>query len=305
MVSGFSAGVDWRKWLFTKLLSPKDSEVCEALDELAKMGDPDALDQVRRLLESHPSPEVRWRAAWALGTMGVNDAVKYLRAALQGDSHPGVAFYAAKALGRIRSYAAARALLDGLGHVNWRVRARCLDSLKEQGELPEEFFEPVVDALADGWVQNRRACVELLGSAKDPRAVAPLCRALLDPHLQHAASVALSKLGKLVVPKLVKILRDESLDDDVEVKVWVVRTLGMIGHEACLAPLREALRHRHWRVRRFAARALGNCRQEFGKVALQAITDRAEKETDPHVREELEKAADRLGKREGGDRLGT
>jgi len=113
-----------------------------ALDILGRVH---ALESIPWLLDrmGDPEPDVRARAAHALGSIGVIAAAGRLRAAL-GDPAWPVRAMAAKALGRIHDAAAIPRLCVALCDAEWWVRANAAEALRRTGPAGLEALEAML-----------------------------------------------------------------------------------------------------------------------------------------------------------------
>ena len=117
--------------------------VMRAMDALAKMKSPAAVDSVARLLY-HPEPWVRIGAAHAVGEIGGPDATRYLMATLE-DSAYSVTNAALVGLGRMRAVEAYGRIAALAENDNPHVRKHAAIAL---GELGDGRGVPVVRNLA-------------------------------------------------------------------------------------------------------------------------------------------------------------
>lgn len=191
----------------------------------------------------HQDPEVRRRAAQALGSIGDPRAVRPLDAMLRGR----VSVDAAKALGQIGGPRAAEALITALHFEEPNVRAAAAAALVEIGE---PAVKPLVAKLTVEEVGELAA--ETLGQIGEP-AVEPLIAALKEwtfsPH-RRAAAMALGQVGEPAVEPLVALIEE----GDTSVSSFAASALGQIG-EPALEPLLAALKNPSAAAR--AADALG------------------------------------------------
>lgn len=283
---GRGAKIDWIKWLQQKLKSPFEQEVCEALDELAKIQDERVFEDIRQLLK-HPNPDIRWRAAWALGCLGREEGIPYLEKCLD-DEHLGVCFWTARGLGHLDYYRATKALIEGLAHDTWRIRSACAEALGCHERNADFVVDPLIERLdEDQWVQVRQNSAKTLGKIGDPRAIPALIRHLSDRDVGNFASEGLARMGRQAIPGLLKVMRFQG-STDAETVIRAIKTLGKIDAEAGLEGIVAGLAHPHWRARRAAARVLGETR--FTREALAALKEAEETETDKHVLQAIRRA---------------
>jgi hypothetical protein len=167
-------------------------------------------------------------------------------------------------------------------------------------------------ALDDPDARERTAAARILGETAYRAAAAPLAAALSDsdPKVREYAAVALGRVGDAArAPTLEKLLSDperevraaaaealgrvgtassvkplEALylrEDDWQVRLEVVRTLGKIGDPAAGATLIGALSDRHEKVRQAAVVAL----KRIGPALAPALRETIDKTANPWVRD--------------------
>lgn len=196
-----------------------------------------------------------------------------------GDKNSGIREAAAKALGRMRDPRAVDPLVNALGdpldgvrdaaavalkNLNEPLGGRIYESLTGSSKAREELarindpraIAPLVKALR-AWDRNVRAnAAWTLRKLGDPRAVEPLIEALGDksPVVRGAAASALLEVGdRRAVDPMVKALSDT--DESVrEAAAW---TLGKLKDPRAVEPLILALQDWFFKVREAAAYALG------------------------------------------------
>jgi len=193
-------------------------------------------------------------AAQALGTFKDERAVEPLLQALT-DTDADLRRYAAISLGQIGDRRALAPLITALNDKHSQVRemvAWALGMLRDP-----EAVEPLIATL-----MNRREsffvqefCLRALGDIRDLRGLDPVLVALRHgiDHVRHAAMQALLSFGKVSVPPLVAMLRDQ----DVGVRRWAAITLGGIRSAQAVDALLEALSDKDVKVAGAAASALG------------------------------------------------
>src|SRR5574337_752459 len=115
-----------------------------------------------------------------------------------------------------------------------------------------------IAALKDQDWAIRQEAAGLLGTFKDPCAVAPLAALLRDPDrsVRDASTEALRSIGAPAVDTVATYLTDP----DLSVQDSASAILTTIADERVLAPLITALRSGDWIVRMHAAKALGRVR---------------------------------------------
>jgi len=115
-----------------------------AIDIFARIRSLDTVGLLRDLLR-HEQPDLRARAAFALGTIGDPGSLDLLTGALR-DRAWAVRAMAAKALGRIRDESCIPALCGALADTEWWVRANAAEALKSKGERGTQALLSMLDA---------------------------------------------------------------------------------------------------------------------------------------------------------------
>jgi len=205
----------------------------------------------RPLLEAlaSPHPSVRMGAAMALGDLKTGKAVQPLVAALE-DEDLQVVQEAAKALGRIGMPGIAP-LVEGLADPDRHVR---LAATKTLGLID---FEEVSFKDAD-WSKTVVAAIDGLlpvttDTDQDIRQEAFLSLGALGGILyRNSTSHRDHSLARGILDTLTRALSDE----DVHVRAWAAKALGLYGADECVAPLRKLLWEQDVLVKEAAADAL-------------------------------------------------
>jgi HEAT repeat protein len=207
----------------------------EGAEKLARMMSRAPLPDLVRLMKD-PVPEVRIRAAKALGAIGGLEAIASLLAALH-DTNRWSTLRIADILASVGPQA-----VEPL--------------LKEFPELPGPARVPAVD---------------ILGRLRSHLAV-PLLRRLLEDRDANARARAAHSLGVIgdprAAPDLVEALHDEAWP----VRAMAAKALGMIAGADGIAALQAALADKEWWVRSNAAEAL-RAKGEPGYRALISLLD--------------------------------
>ncbi|HZI93014.1 MAG TPA: HEAT repeat domain-containing protein [Patescibacteria group bacterium] len=102
-----------------------------AIDIFGRIRSLKAISLLRELLAS-PDPDIRARAAFALGSIGDPTSASYLTESLK-DKNWAVRAMAAKALGRLKEEESIDALCASLVDPQWWVRANAAEALKNKG----------------------------------------------------------------------------------------------------------------------------------------------------------------------------
>ncbi len=111
----------------------------------------------------------------------------------------------------------------------------------------------LIAAMDDPEAEVRSSAATALGEIEDIRAIDPLVVTLGDRAAQYEASMALAKIGKSAVPRLLLALHDRNTG------WYAANTLGEIGDPAAVPKLVDILRNLHYDrdMRQVAAEALG------------------------------------------------
>lgn len=121
-----------------------DHAKISATDIFARIRSLRASSLLRQLL-SDTNPDLRARAANALGMIGDPTAADLLRSSL-GDSEWAVRAMAAKALGRLRESGSIEALSGALTDPQWWVRANAAEALKNKGPAGQDALLGALDS---------------------------------------------------------------------------------------------------------------------------------------------------------------
>ncbi len=218
-----------------KLTDRRSAKRVEGAEKLGRMMSRQPLPDLVRLMQD-PIPEVRIRAAKALGSIGGLEAVASLLGALR-DTNRWSALRIAD-------------ILAGLG------QAAVQPLLQEFPRLPPLARVPAID---------------ILGRLRSPEAV-PLLVSLLSDADENARARAAHSLGVVgdprAAPELVRALEDPAWP----VRAMAAKALGMLAGTAGIRALEAALADREWWVRSNAADALRQ-KGEPGHRALVRLLD--------------------------------
>lgn len=227
------------------------ADLIRLIDEAASQrgGGRAMLEQIVGATESDV-PEVRWRAARAIGLFG-KDAIAEIPTLIRllGDEDPVVVAQAAAAIGMIREDdsrqaadlddagrtqydAATKALVARIVHPDARVRRVCVRSLSLI-KPPAEMLVPLVaKQLAD---KDPSVVVPALHTMADAGAAAVpfLTEALKNPQSRYWASVVLAEIGPdaaAAVPELLAVA--EEANGEPEERMQAILALAAIGKPA-------------------------------------------------------------------------
>jgi HEAT repeat protein len=207
----------------------------EGAEKLGRMMSRRPLPDLMKLMED-PVPEVRIRAAKAMGTIGGLEAVESLLGALK-DTNRWSALRIADILATLGD-----AAVDPL--------------LREVPKLPAIARVPAID---------------ILGRLRSPKAVRLLEELLNDPH-DNARARAAHSLGVIGDPRAAAKLVLALKDAEWPVRAMAAKALGMLPGTTGVHELKAALGDREWWVRSNAALALGS-KGEKGYQALAGLLD--------------------------------
>ena len=230
---------------------------CGAAGALGEIGAKRTVGPLVQALEHNVVSDVRWKAAQALGNMagllvkaGYKRPVKSLIEAL-GDKDSIVRQVAAEALGEIGDPMAIEPLVKALKSEDGNVYAAVA-----LAEIGEPALDALIKALEDRDENVRRVAAFGLGRTGDKRAIEPLIQALKDESsgVQFCAAEALARMGDATgIELLTQYLRGAN---DHIVRFRAAYTLGQIGDERAVKPLKLHLRDPDPNVRVAAKEAL-------------------------------------------------
>ncbi|HEY0928449.1 MAG TPA: HEAT repeat domain-containing protein [Gemmatimonas sp.] len=205
-----------------------------------------------------PSPRVREAAAYAIGSGEKRKAIAPLEKML-GRAAGAEAAMAAWALAEEDDVASVPALERALRHDDARVRRASAYALGEIASL--RALEPLSAALRDSDAEVRYTAARAIGELDDlehpPAALLEACRSN-DRRLARIAAMTVAELHDPATLDLLISLADM---DDRDVRVHVAEALGQIGSAKANAPLMRMLQDQDAEVRRAAAEALGELRE--------------------------------------------
>ena len=187
---------------------------------------------------------------------------------LMHDPVPEVRIRAAKALGAIGGLEAVESLLGALKDTNRWSALRIADILATLGEAA---VDPLLREVPKLPAMARVPAIDILGRLRSPKAVRLLEDLLSDSH-DNARARAAHSLGVIgdprAAPKLVLALKDS----EWPVRAMAAKALGMLPGTTGVPELKTALGDREWWVRSNAALALGS-KGEKGYQALAGLLD--------------------------------
>jgi len=210
--------------LVTALQDPSWRIRIDAANALAGAQDQRAFDVLVATLEDQNHWRDRANAATSLGKLGDPRAIELLFNVFLNDTSGGAQRRAGESLERIdpewyedlTEDQISELIIGAFINNNLFVRERCLKLIKEiDPNWPDSavrVVEPLIAALEDGGLMDRRYAAEALGYIGDARAVDPLIVALKDEYdmVRRRAAEALGGIGDAsAVEALIAALKDE------------------------------------------------------------------------------------------------
>ncbi len=276
---------------------PHASHLALVIRGLGFYSDPEVDSILLHVLQHSSSPDLRDKAAEALGRTERADVTDYLLERLRRDTDADVRRTAAKSLHRLADGSVATEILDALlSESDTAVRARLARVMKR---YPDAYIPGLIRALKasqhedSGW-----RAAEALGQFPNHEAQDALVAALKDDPSEAVRSECARALRTRPDPSVDSILFRAALTDESdEVRSVAVDSLGFVGSETSVSTLREIAGHRGTdrRVRTAALQSLGrlgnlNCVDDV----LRILQDQTEGE---ELREAAAKAIGQLRSR--------
>jgi HEAT repeat protein len=203
---------------------------CVSCQAESSHNDPLTLTATLLELLKDPSPDIRRTAALSLGKIGHSAGTEGLIQTLS-DSDPLVREYSAWSLGQIGEEVntdAALALVSALGDPHPAVKHSAAKALGQIG-VREPIVPLLLEGLAVGAIESRRAVVDALMHLEEKSSYPALITALKDPDpkVRQGTIAALGELGdRQALPSLRKILL---VDENVGVRTEAAYRLGKLG----------------------------------------------------------------------------
>lgn len=187
------------------------------------------------------------------------------------DEVPEVRLRAAKALGAVGGQAAVSPLVHALADASRWSTIRVADILATMGPTVTAELAHAFPGLP---LAARLAALDVVGRIKSPDSVPWLVKRLGDPEsdVRARAAHAIGEIGDPIAAKsLAALLRDP----EWPVRAMAAKSIGRLRHAEAASPLCDALRDREWWVRANAGDALRKL-GERGVEALERMLDDAD-----------------------------
>ena len=214
-------------------------------------------------------PGVRERAAKGLWDSDDRTIVRPLIQALTQDPSSQVRAAAATTLAKFAEMAADGRLIRRDGHRISEALIAVIDSDDEETETRRRAIEAVAplnservraiidEAYGDDDIRMRQSAIYAMGRSSDPRWIPTVLRETRsgDPGVRYEAAVACGFLGdEGTVPHLISMFND----DDSQVQLAVVRSLGAIGGDLAKRALTQAMKRGDDAIEEAAEEALAS-----------------------------------------------
>ncbi len=228
-----------------------DDEQREAAAALASIGAPALPELVSLLMEVDTA--IRLLVIDALAQVRTPDAARALELLL-GEEDPEIVRAVADAIGRIGDPASMDVLFDLFGHPDSTVRGAAQSGL---GRYGARALERLLLMVGNPSAEVRTQAASALGALKDPVAIEPLKKLLVDPsnEVKRAAVFALAQINERHVGSLPLLLLG---NQDPDVRCAAAQVLGRLRDKRAVEPLQFILMEDQnpW-VRYEAAQSLG------------------------------------------------
>jgi len=215
-----------------------------------------------------------WRRADAAEKLGLAGAIRATAALSEAmrDESPEVRMRAAKALGLLGSEASVRELVHALQETNRWSTIRIADILTGMGRKVVEELTATFPSLV---LPGKLAVLDILGRVR-PLHVAPWLIERLDDPESDVRARACHALGCIGDPNRAYGLTRALDDPDWPVRAMAAKALGRIRHTAAIPALTDALCDHEWWVRYNAAQALRSMNAK-GLEALERVLDSSDR----------------------------
>ncbi len=220
------------------------------------------MDKILLRLQSPDSDERRW-AIYDLDTYESSDIIDILANSIQ-DENRAVREAASEILEIQASDICTPKLIPLLGSQRIEVRNVTASVLVKYGQ---SAVKDLIDALVDPNEDVRKFSADILGLARNPEAIADLCKSALEDEVNTVAVSSIEALGKIgglsALPTLYEIF-----DRQQGMEAEAVEAIGLIGGEASVEFLSKRLEHADPIINFAIIDAFGNLGQSSGLPAL-------------------------------------
>jgi HEAT repeat protein len=227
----------------------------------------EALGFVGEWIEGLRSPRW-WKRAEAAENLALARSARSIEplVARLEDRVPEVRLRAARALGSIRGHAAIRPLVSALSQPDRWSTIRIGDILTEAGR---EAAEELIDAWDDLTPAAQLAAIDILGQVRDLSAVPFLRKQLQQAGDENVRARAAHALGAIGDPEARQVLVRALGDSHWPVRAMAAKALGRIGEREAASDLAGSLADSSWWVRANAAEAL----RALGETGLWVLVE--------------------------------
>lgn len=235
------------------------------------------MDKILLRLESPDSDERRW-AIYDLDGYESHDIINILANSIQ-DENRAVREAASEILETQAPEICTPQLIPLLGSKRIEVRNITASVLVKYGH---SAVKDLIDALVDPNEDVRKFSADILGLARNPEAVADLCKSALDDKVNTVAVSSIEALGKIgdlsALPTLYAIF-----DRKQGMEAEVVEAIGLIGGADSVTFLSQRLEHPDPIINFAIIDAFGNLGQESGLPALYQFMVNAPDYLEEHI----------------------
>ncbi|UCE39890.1 MAG: HEAT repeat domain-containing protein [Candidatus Aminicenantes bacterium] len=253
------------------------------------LGDTESEDHVVSLIEALQTDSHWWVRNFAVGSLGKIGSERVIDPLIEAmnDENPYVRRAAVSVLGELKPDNAFLSLIGALGDEDWQIRLQAPEILLEFGD---EIEEPLLEALKEDNKWIKFGAANVLGKIKSEKAVIPLIGLLNDQDraVRDEAAVALARINSdMAVQPLLDLLKHEisyvreeaawalgemkandavytliQTLDDGDMGWMAAVSLGKIGDDLAIGPLKKKTADQDSRVGQAAAWALKRMKVE-------------------------------------------
>jgi len=208
-----------------------------------------------------------WKRAEASENLGIAESKRGIEplGRLIGDPVPEVRVRAAKALGHMKGLSAVKPLVQGLAEPNRWSTIRIADILSTMGK---DVVDELIRCFKECPLHAKIAAVDILGRIKSLHTVSFLVERLRDENKDIRARAA-HALGAIGDPSCFSELIRALDDEEWPVRAMAAKALGKIKTPEAIGPLSKVLGDPQWWVRANAAEAL----KKMGEKGISALFD--------------------------------